>query len=659
MKLKHLSLPLVAALVISTTACSAGTETASPVATSTRIKNAAITPQKKRLLKQDANTGVLSTNKPTETSTRKPSNTSVGVAIQSTGNPVLVPSDFCSIIEVDCKSLNFAQVEVTGTSSFIATAEIPNASIKLPAGDGFGFEILKTAVKVVAQGAESQFAITADTKLSVSGSVLPLTLTGTYIPAEATIAVELTNNNVGLKNAMGIPGFDISSITGKTTFVGGVPKGVGFSVTGTVPTILKELGINPNTQFTAAFEVGVGVTLGMSFGSQADGSPNIFNLKNILSARYLAFSYSSLGTTIAGVEYPKGFAMSFDGKFIDTPVVVDGNVSFAPLEYNIEFTIGAFTVGGFEFDESYGQMTRDSSGLNLAFSGGLTGYGITARMKGVFDPVGGLELTGEGGFVPAGINLGSLKFNLVANSKGVKFIGTGTNKFGVLTGATTVGFKSFPNRKIGFELGVSAGLQIPGMPSYGSVEGTLLVTNCPEMKCTTPQSVPAASISGTSSFYGSPKQSFTVAVDPNNWGFRKELSFNYDKSAGYSSNGFSIGARAWGNGSVTISNTGISFGKGSINASAGFETPDVRVPAITVPETRTRLYKTVCSGPWYRVKCRQEGYWSYAGGQTITPAYTIPGVKVKLSASVGIDDRGFYIDVAGNDQAKGNRLYFS
>ncbi|MEY4633680.1 MAG: hypothetical protein RLZ18_1052, partial [Actinomycetota bacterium] len=311
MKLKQLSIPLLAALVFGTSACATGTETAPPT-TAPRVKNAAITPPKQRVLKQDANTGVLANKSTNETPTRKPSNTSVGVAIQSTGNPVLVPSDFCSIIEVDCKSLNFAQVEVTGTSSFIATAEIPNASIKLPAGDGYGFEVLKTAVKVVANGAQSAFALSADTKLSLSGSVIPLTLTGTYIPAEATVAVELTNNRVGLKNAMGIPGFDISSITGKTTFVGGVPKGVGFSVTGTVPTILKELGINPNTPFTAAFEVGVGVTLGMSFGSQADGSPNIFNLKNVLSARYVAFSYSTLGATIAGVEYPKGVAMSFD-----------------------------------------------------------------------------------------------------------------------------------------------------------------------------------------------------------------------------------------------------------------------------------------------------------------------------------------------------------
>ena len=655
MKLKNLSIPLLVALVLGTTACATGTESSAPT-TAPRIKNAALTPQK-RTLSQNPNTGVLSKDKPKET--REPSNTSVGVSIQSTGNPVLVPSDFCNIIQVDCKSLNFAQVEVTGTSSFIATAVIPNASIKLPAGDGYGFEVLKTAVKVVANGAQSAFALSADTKLSLSGSVIPLTLTGTYVPAEATVAVELTNNNVGLKNAMGIPGFDISSITGKTTFVGGVPKGVGFSVTGTVPTILKELGINPNTQFTAAFEVGVGITLGMSFGSQADNAPNIFNLKNVLSARYLAFSYSSLGTTIAGVEYPKGVAMSFDGKFVGTPVVVDGNVSFAPLEYNIQFNIGAFSLGGFDFDESFGQMTRDSSGLNLSFSGGLQGYGITARLNGKFDPVGGIELNGEGGFEPAGINLGNLKFQMVANSKGFKFLGTGTNKFGVITGTTTVGFKSFPNRKIGFELGIGGGLQIPGVPSYGSIEGSLSVTNCPGMNCSAPSTVPSATLNGSSQFYGSPKQSFSVAVDPNNWGFRKELSFNYDKRAGYSSNGFSIGARAWGNGSVTISNNGISFGKGSSSASAGFETPSVNVPPITVVQTKTRLYKTVCSGPWYRISCHQEGYWSYAGGQTITPGYTIPGIKVNLSASVGVDDRGFYIDGAGNNQAGGKRLYFS
>ena len=657
MKLKTLALPLVAALVLSTTACSSGTENVAPV-TAPRTKNAALTPQK-RTLSQNPNNGVLSKDRPQESSGRQPSNTTVGVSIQSTGNPVLMPSDFCTIIAVECSSLNFAQVEVTGTNSFVASAVIPNASVRLPAGNGYAFEIVKTAVKAAVSGADSTFSIIADTKLTLSGAVLPLTLTGTYIPKDATIAVELTNNNVGLKNAMGIPGFDISSITGKTTFVEGVPKGVGFSVTGTVPTILKELGINPQTQFTAAFEVGVGVTLGMSFGSQADGSPNIFNLKNILSARYLAFSYSTLGSTIAGVEYPKGVAMSFDGKFGNTAVVVDGNVSFAPLEYDLKFNIGAFSLGGFDFDESFGQLTRNSTGLNVKFSGGLQGYGITARLNGTFDPTGGIELNGEGGFVPAGINLGSLKFQMVANSKGFKFIGTGTNKFGVITGTTTVGFKSFPNSKIGFELGIGGGLQIPGVPSYGSIEGSLSVTNCPGMNCSAPSTVPSATLNGSSQFYGSPKQSFSVAVDPNNWGFRKDLSFNYDKSAGYSSNGFSVGARAWGTGSVTISNTGISFGKGSINASAGFDTPSVRVPAITVPLTRTRLFKTVCGGPWYNFSCHQEGYWNEVGGQTITPAYTIPGVHVNLSASVGVDNRGFYIDVSGNNKAGGNRLYFS
>jgi hypothetical protein len=663
MKLKKLSFPLVVALVLTATSCSSGSTTSKEnskekeVAAQPRTKNAAIAP--KRSLSQNPNNGVLSKDKPKESSQIQKSNTTVGVSIKSTGTPVVVPSDFCKLISIDCASLDFAQVEVKSPTSFVATAVIPNASIKLPAGDGFAFEVVKTTVKVVADGAASNFSVSADLKLNLKGSILPLTLTGTFIPQEATIAVELTNSNVGLKNAMGIPGFDINSITGKTTFVGGVPKGIGFSVSGTVPAFLKEMGINPNTPFTAAFEVGVGLTLGMSFGSQAEGSANIFNLKNILSARYLAFSYSSLGSSIAGVDYPKGFAVSFDGKFGQTSVVVDGNVSFAPFEYNIAFEIGAFTLGGFEFEESQGQFVRDSSGLNVKFSGGLKGYGITARMNGTFDPMGGIELNGEGGFVPAGVNLGSLKFRMVAKSSGVEFLGTGTNKFGIITGTETVGFKSFPGRKIGYTLGIGGGLQIPGVPSYGSVEGSLLVTNCPNQTCATPSAAPTATLSGSSSFYGSPRQSFSVAVDPNNWGFRKELSFNYDKNMSYSSNGFSIGARAYGSGSVVISNTGISFGKGSINASAGFSTPAVNMPAVTVPRTETRLPKVVCGGPWYNWSCHTEYYTSVAGGQTITPAYTIPGARVNLSAGVGVDGRGFYIDVAGGSGASGNRLYFS
>ena len=137
MKLKTLALPLVAALVLSTTACSSGTENAAPV-TAPRTKNAALTPQK-RTLSQNPNNGVLSKDRPQESSGRQPSNTTVGVSIQSTGNPVLMPSDFCTIIAVECSSLNFAQVEVTGTNSFVASAVIPNASVRLPAGNGYAF----------------------------------------------------------------------------------------------------------------------------------------------------------------------------------------------------------------------------------------------------------------------------------------------------------------------------------------------------------------------------------------------------------------------------------------------------------------------------------------------------------------------------------------
>lgn len=656
--MKRLSLPLVAILLLTATACSSSQESDAPKVTTgssnaPRTKNAALPGTKKRVLTQNPDTGVLSDKRPKEVSTFS-SDTSVSVDVQSQ-NPVIVPSNFCSLIKVQCSSLDFAQIEVTGVNSFTATAEIPNASIALPSGNGFGFKVLKTAAQVFVEGKDLRFAINAETELTMEGSTIPLQLTGRFIPADATIEVEVTNNNLNVKDLLGIPGFDVSSITGKTTFVGGAPKGIGFSITGKVPTMLKELGINPNTKFTAAMEMGLGVTVGMSFGSQDEGSPNIVNIQNILSARYLAFSYSAQGATIAGVEYPKGAALSFDGSFGNVPVVVDGNVSYTPLEYNLNFNVGAFSVGGFNFEETTGAMQRDDSGFKLKFSGALKGNGIDARMSGSFDALGGIAMDGSGTFVPGGVDLGSLKLRFKSDKNGVEFLGEGRNNFGVVTGSQTVGFKSFAGNKIGFTLGMSSGLQIPGVPSYASVSGGLSVTNCPDMKCTTPTTTPVATLSGSAQFYGSPKQSFSVDVNPNNWGFRKELSFAYDKGASYSSNGFSIGANAKGNGSVVISDKGITFGKGSMSASAGFEIPSTYWPAVTVVPTKTRLSRLVCKG-W---TCRSEMYWSYAGGQTIVPAYRIPAIKVYLEASVGIDDRGFYINVSGNDRVKGNRLYFS
>ena len=662
MKLKKLSFPLVVALVLTATACSSGSSTSEKVeaVAKPRTKNAAL-PASKPSSKQTNNNGVLSKHEPKDNSATK-TNTTASVAIKTTGNPiVVVPSDFCKMISVNCASLDFAQVEVTGPGTFIASAVVPNASVKLPAGNDFSFEVLKTSVQVAVNGADSNFSVIADTKLSIKGYVMQLVMTGRYTPVKNTIELELTNPNVGLNNFLGIAGFNIQSITGKASFVGTAPGAIGFSVTGTLPTFLKEMGVNPGTQFITAFETGtIGFTMGMSVGSQADGSPNIFNIQNMLSARYLAFSFSTVGSTIAGVDYPQGFAMAFDGKFGTTSVVVSGVVGFTPaLEFNIEFAIGAFTIGGFEFEESMGTFARTDSKNSLSFQGGLKGYGVEGRMKGVFDTAGGIELLGEGAFIPAGVNLGSFKYQLIANTRGVQFTGNSDQRYGVITGKTAVGFRAFSGKRIGYNLGIGGGLQIPGVPSYGSVEGSLVVTNCPNMTCAEPATAPTATLTGSSSFYGQPRQSFSVAVNPNNWSFSKDLSFNYDKNMGYSSNGFSVGARAWGSGSVNISNTGIRFGKGSINASAGFETPAVYVPRVTVVQTKTRLYKTVCSGRGLNWRCRQEGYWSYAGGQTITPAYTIPGANVKLNASVGVDNRGFYIDVAGGSGANGNRLYFS
>jgi hypothetical protein len=97
------------------------------------------------------------------------------------------------------------------------------------------------------------------------------------------------------------------------------------------------------------------------------------------------------------------------------------------------------------------------------------------------------------------------------------------------------------------------------------------------------------------------------------------------------------------------------IGNGSLSASAGFSFPSVNVPAVTTPTIKVRMYKLKCS--WRG--CRTIGYWIESGGVVITPAYTIPGGTAALGASVGQDNRGFYVDVAAGSGADGSRVYFS
>jgi len=659
MKLRKMSLPLVVALVFTATACSSGSTTSRDEAVVTtsqeevvvakpRTKNAAL-PAATTSSSQTASNGVLTPYAPTDNSATRTTGT-VGVFIQT--QEVFIPQDFCRFISVNCGSLSFAQVTVSG-SSVTATAVIPNSSVRLPSGNGFAFQILSTSLKVVVAGAESSFSVIANATLEVKGMTMPLVMTGRYTPAKNTIEVELTNPNVGLNDFLGINGYNISAVTGKFSFMGVVPDRIGFSITGTLPTFLREMGVAPGTTFTTAFESGLsGFTMGMSVGSQANNSPNIFNFKNILSARYLAFSFSTTGSTIAGVTYPQGFAIAFDGKFGTTTVVVSGVIVLNPaLEFTIDFAIGAFALGGFEFESSIGTIARSGGNNSLQFNGALAGYGISGRLIGKFDAVGGIQLVGAGAFVPGGVNLGSFSYSLVANSNGFQFQGTKTDNYGVFVGTATVGFRAFVGKKIAFNLGIAGGLRVPGVPSYASVEGSLTVTNCPGLTCTSPTAVPTATVTGTSAFHNQARQEFSATVNPSNWSFSKVLSFNYNKNFNYSSNGISVGVSVSGAGSATISNTGISFGNGTLQSSAGFDFPARNIPAVTVPETSVRKCRKV-AGIEKCINVKVDGY-------TVTPGYTVPGGRTNLSSSVGKDSNGYYVTVTGGSGVGGNRFNFS
>ena len=592
----------------------------------------------------------------TDTSKRTPSGTTTKLSVVGFKESTLVPNDLCKILSVSCASLNFVNVTVTGTNAFTASAEIPKTAFAFP-----GMTISNTRLTVAVEGAAATFAVQADAEAVMFGTNVPMTLTGTFNTEDVSISLTLSNNKLGLNDMFGIPGLSISSISTQVKIIGVAPTCCLFSMTGTLPTFMKELGINPQSKIRVTSSMGSYPSIvGMSVGSQDPGSPDIFSIKNVLSAKYIAASLSALPAQIDGVTYPQGLAMAFDGMIANTPVTVQGNL-VTPYEWSLDFNIGAFNVGGFQLEETVGSISKTKTELGLMINGGIKGYGLEARLKGSFDVFGGLILEGESSFKPgAGIDLGTTKLKM-----GAKFTKSGaptaeftgqviTPNYGFMQGSGKIGFKAY-EKGIAYLLEVEGKVGVPGLPGFADITGGLKVTNCENFKCSQPLVVPAAYLTGSASFYKQPRQSFSIGVNPANWSFREELRFDFNRELKTSGSGFEIGMGVSGKGSVVISEKGVTLGNGNLGAKAWLKTPDTK--PVYSARTQTRLYRTVCSGPWYRIKCRQEGYWSYAGGHLIFPG--IRGININIGAEVGIDNGRFYVATGRNQWAGAQKLYFS
>lgn len=648
MKLKKLSFPLVIALVISATACSSGSTSKeekvvakksdawpssvikTDLAVKPRTKNTAPNPLKDKRSTQTPNNGVLTPHATNNNSGTK-TNTTANIMVNSGKPAVVMPQDFCQLLGFNCSSLNFTQFYVDSPTKYKAVAQIPNTSMKFSAGSGYSFAIDRTFLDVLVDGSSVVFEIYVETRLTIDGVQIPLRGHGRYSPERNAIDLGISANNLGLNNFLGITGFTLNSISSQISFIGTAPSSVSFALSGTLPTFLRDLGVSQNTPFTVAMGVGQAKTLAFSVGSQTAGSPNIINIHNSLTARYLAFSYSDLGLTIGGVEYPQGYALAFDGKFKDIDVVVNGNVSFLPvLEYTIDFSISGFTLGGFVFESPTGSLSRSGSTTSLTFNGGLTGYGITSRLIGAYDMSGYVELESTGQYTPLGVNLGQFSYRFKSNAQGFEAKGIQENvSYGVMRGRAELFIKSYAGNKFGFHIFVGGGLQVPGWPSYGSMASQMQIWNCRDISCATPTPYIDAKVWGSTQFYGDQRRDFEFSIDPNNWNFSFNAAFWYDNAHRYDSNGFRVEARARGWATVNFSNTGVYLGSSYMSSSAGFTIPRTTVPRVCV-------------------------LGACVGGGTATSEQNI-----SLGTGIGNDSRGFFVDVSGGSGVGGSRLYFS
>jgi hypothetical protein len=220
-------------------------------------------------------------------------------------------------------------------------------------------------------------------------------------------------------------------------------------------------------------------------------------------------------------------------------------------------------------------------------------------LKGSFDAAGGIEMDAYGLYTPFGVNLGEYQFYLKSNAQGFEFKGIQTQSvYGVMKGRAELFLKSYPDKKFGFHIFVGGGLEIPGWPSYGSIQNQLQIWNCRDIRCGTPDPVVHAKVWGSTQFYGDVRRDFEFSLDPNNWAFEFNAAFWYDKTLGYDSDDFEVDVKVRGWATVNFSERGVFLGSSYMSSSAGFSFPSVHVPCSNDPYGQGTYVQTEMYVAW-------------------------------------------------------------
>lgn len=207
-------------------------------------------------------------------------------------------------------------------------------------------------------------------------------------------------DQAGWQNAFGDTGLTVNeaSIT------------LGIQIDTLVPTLaMYASGALPG-DLTSAFSVpssGIPIAIGaelsdtnpcidVQVGSSTGTQPVLSVDGGALTANYFEFILAPSGCQLApDVTIQPGYQMAFDGAVLGTTVDVSASLGFDPTTFNASVTVGAFKLGGLQFEQTNVTVAINEATQtdDVSFSGGFEMFGSTISVSGSLDYSGQTRTT--------------------------------------------------------------------------------------------------------------------------------------------------------------------------------------------------------------------------------------------------------------------------
>ncbi len=274
-----------------------------------------------------------------------------------------------------------------------------NAYLYGNASSATNVKLTKSYFELVKKGTDFSIALGGEAGLNTAsgGGLKPgsvtLTVALSYAVTSQTVAGSLSlNSAAGWQNAFGAQGLTLYglAVSFQLNLASGIP-GLGVAAQAELPpSIRSQLGMPAGVVTTLVANISVtnpciGIDVSPPMGSVA----NVLDIgSGAVTARQFTLEIAPSGCVVGTFKYDPGLSLNFDGAIAGLKVAIAAHLGFSPFAFDSKVTIGQFSAGGLNVDQTQLEISYSTSKFRVAFSGGATVLGTKVAIAGAVEQNG-------------------------------------------------------------------------------------------------------------------------------------------------------------------------------------------------------------------------------------------------------------------------------